>query len=57
MFSKGFSKYSTIAFVSIFDKIESSLEYNQWYCGHYHTDKKINNLQFMFKDICVFINK
>ena len=29
--------YSTEYFL---DEIEESTNYNLWYCGHYHTDKK-----------------
>ena len=32
------------------DKIEDKLTYNKWYCGHYHTMKKIDKLQIMFED-------
>lgn len=32
-------------------KIEASIEYKRWYCGHYHTSKKIDKMQFMFEDI------
>jgi len=35
------------------DKIESRLNYQRWYCGHYHIVKKIDNLQFMFKDFAL----
>ena len=28
--------------------IESQLDYERWYCGHYHTDKKIDKLEFLF---------
>lgn len=34
-------------------KIEEQLEYRKWYCGHYHTRKKIDKLQFMFEDFDV----
>lgn len=34
-------------------KIESAIDYKKWYCGHYHTAKKIDKLQFMFEDIDV----
>lgn len=37
------------------DRIEQKLEYKKWYCGHYHTSKKIDNLQFMFEDIEAFM--
>ena len=32
------------------DSIEQRLSYKRWYCGHYHTEKKIDKLRFMFKD-------
>ena len=31
-------------------KIESRLRYQRWYCGHYHTEKRVDKLQFMFED-------
>lgn len=33
------------------DKVEETLQYKKWYCGHYHTDKKIDKIRFMFHDI------
>lgn len=33
------------------DIVEDRLSYKKWYCGHYHTDKTIDKLVFMFKDI------
>ena len=32
------------------DKLEDKLTYEKWFCGHYHTEKKIDRLQFMFED-------
>lgn len=32
-------------------KIEEKLEYKKWYCGHFHTIKTIDKLQFMFENI------
>ena len=32
------------------DMIEDKLDYDQWYCGHYHTDKHIDKLRFLYKD-------
>lgn len=32
------------------DSIEQRLSYKRWYCGHYHTEKKIDKLRFLFKD-------
>ena len=33
------------------DEIEESADYNSWYCGHYHTDKEIDKIIFMFHKI------
>ena len=33
------------------NEIENSIAYNEWYCGHYHIDKKIKKLRFMMNDI------
>ena len=33
------------------DLIEESISYKHWLCGHYHTDKTIDRIRFMFKDI------
>jgi 3-oxoacid CoA-transferase subunit A len=34
--------------------IEQHLQYEEWYCGHYHTSKKVDKLLFMYKDISAF---
>ena len=39
------------------DSIEQRLSYKRWYCGHYHTEKKIDKLRFMFKDYEVLPRK
>ena len=39
------------------DKIEDSIKYDKWYCGHYHTEKIIDNLEFMFESIKALSNK
>lgn len=33
------------------DTIEDGLDYKHWYCGHYHTDKKVDRLSIMFENI------
>lgn len=33
------------------DEIEETTDYNLWYCGHYHTEKEIDKLIFMFHKI------
>ena len=40
--------YSTEYFLN---EIENTVDYNLWYCGHYHTDKKIDKMIFMFHKI------
>ena len=36
------------------DKVEENISYNKWYCGHYHTEKQIDKIEFMFESIKVF---
>lgn len=36
------------------DRIEEKLNYQKWYCGHYHTEKKIDKLEIMFENIDEF---
>ena len=36
------------------DKIEDSIDYDKWYCGHYHIEKIVDKLEFMFGRIKVF---
>lgn len=33
------------------DKIEESLDYKKWYCGHYHGEKVIDKLEFLYGSI------
>lgn len=37
------------------DEIENKLKYQKWYCGHYHTEKKIDKLEIMFENFDKFI--
>ena len=39
------------------DEIEDNTEYQRWYCGHYHTDKVIDKMQFMMYDFDEFGKK
>lgn len=32
------------------DEIEDKLNYKAWYCGHWHVDKHIDKMHFMFTD-------
>ena len=36
------------------DAIESHLRYDHWFCGHFHTDKQIDNLQILFQTFVPF---
>lgn len=36
------------------DIVEDKLDYKKWYCGHYHTEKIIDKLEFVFKSIKEF---
>ena len=36
------------------DEIETITDYKLWYCGHYHTDKKVDRIRFLYHDIDTF---
>jgi len=36
------------------DSIEEKLTYSSWYCGHYHTNKIIDKMRFLFEDYLEF---
>ena len=31
------------------DRIENTVSYKAWYCGHWHTDKRIDKMHFLYK--------
>lgn len=33
------------------DEVEESVSYEKWYCGHWHTDRAIDKMRFMYHDI------
>lgn len=35
-------------------EVEEKVDYDKWYCGHYHTEKKIDKIEFMFGRIKKF---
>lgn len=37
------------------DAIEDRLNYTKWYCGHYHLQKNIDKIQFLFEGIDEFL--
>lgn len=36
------------------DLIENQTTYTKWYCGHFHTDKVVDKINFMFNDFKSF---
>lgn len=36
------------------DKIEDRLDYKRWYCGHWHTNKQIDRIEFLFHNVRLF---
>lgn len=39
------------------DGIEDRLDYGKWYCGHYHTEKKVDRVEIMFENFSVFCDR
>ena len=37
-------------------EIEEKLSYKKWYCGHFHTEKKIDKLEIMFENVDMFFD-
>lgn len=37
-----------------FDSIRSRTEHKKWYCGHFHIDRVLPKMRFLFEDIDVF---
>ena len=33
------------------DTIEDHLSYKRWYCGHWHINKRIDKMHFLFEDV------
>lgn len=36
------------------DRVEEVVDYDKWYCGHYHIEKQVAKIEFMFKNIKKF---
>lgn len=39
------------------DQIEEQLDYCKWYCGHFHIDKEVDRLQFLYHQIQPFLSE
>ena len=35
------------------DGIEGRLDYTKWYCGHYHIEKSIGRMRFLYKGVMI----
>lgn len=52
MFLKDLDESTIDKSMEIFlDKIEEEIKYKKWYCGHYHTEKEVDKIEFMFENI------
>ena len=55
VFMKGIDQSKVDKTMEIFlDKVEENVDYDKWYCGHYHTEKQIDKIEFMFESIKIF---
>lgn len=55
MFIEGIDRSKVDNSTELFlDEVDKKLNYHKWYCGHYHTDKEIDKIKFMFHDIIKF---
>lgn len=36
------------------NEIEAKLSYDKWYCGHYHIERKVGKIQFLYSEILPF---
>lgn len=36
------------------DTVESRFLYDRWYCGHWHTDRSVDKLRFLYQDFILF---
>jgi hypothetical protein len=34
----------------LIQSIESKLRYQRWFCGHYHINKRVDNIHFIYED-------
>ena len=49
MFLEGIDQSTVDNSTELFlDEIEKTTNYKKWFCGHYHTNKKIDKIVFMF---------
>jgi 3-oxoacid CoA-transferase subunit A len=50
-FDKAWVDHSTEEWL---DEIEGRLKYNEWWCGHFHTEKFYDRMRFLFESIVEF---
>ena len=55
VFMKGIDQSMVDKTMEVFlDKVEENIDYDKWYCGHYHTEKQIDKIEFIFESIKIF---
>ena len=55
VFMKGIDQSKVDKTMEIFlNKVEENVNYDKWYCGHYHTEKQIDKIEFMYEIIKIF---
>ncbi len=37
------------------DNVADTIDYKKWYCGHYHGEKVVDNVEFLYKTIKEFV--
>ena len=37
------------------DDVSNIIDYKKWYCGHYHGEKTIDNVEFLYNSIKEFV--
>ena len=33
------------------DQVDDVIDYKKWYCGHYHIEKDLGNIEFMYYQV------
>jgi hypothetical protein len=36
------------------EALKSQIDFSEWYCGHYHIDKELDNIRMMYSEILPF---
>ena len=47
-------KYVSNRMEKFYDIIENILDYDKWWCGHFHINRYSEKINFLYKDIVIF---